>query len=139
MNTRVYKEVHRLAKALMTAAQKKDQASFDGHYTKLKQLCELHDGSDKDHPVQWETLGDFTDDFDLAISIYDKALSKAKAKNAQEYMASIGYSVALLKVELGDTQAALVSLQQAKTNAQNIIDKDLKTEIQQLIKKLESA
>jgi tetratricopeptide (TPR) repeat protein len=139
MNTKIYKEVLFFAKELMTCAHKKDQAGFDDHYQELKLLCEENDNTDKDHPVQWETLGDFTDDLEEAIIIYDKALSKAETINSKDYLSSIGYSAALLKVELGDKDSAIQYLEKAKIHSNKIIDKELKAEIHDLLKKLQEA
>ena len=136
MNTKIYKEVLFLAKELMTFAHKKDQAGFDTCYQELQEICDDNDGTDKDHPVQWETLADFTDDLDLAISIYDKALQKAAAINSKDYLSSIGFSVASLKIELGDKASAIEYLEQAKIHSNKIIDKDLKAEIHDLLKEL---
>ncbi len=137
MNTKIYKEVLYLAKELMSCANKKDQAGFDAFYQELKQICEDNDGTDKDHPVQWETLGDFTDELEQAIGIYDKALEKATAINSKDYLSSIGFSAALLKVELGDKVGAIQYLEQAKIHSNKIIDKELKAEIHDLLKKLQ--
>ena len=139
MNTRIYKEVLSLAKALMTCANKKDQTGFDANYKKLKTICDENDGTDKDHPVQWETLGDFTDDLEEAIAIYDKALQKAAAIKSIDYLSSIGYSAAQLKLELGDNVGAIEYLEQAKIHSNKIIDKELKAEIHDLLFDLKKA
>jgi len=139
MNTRIYKEVLSLAKALMTCANKKDQTGFDANYKKLKTICDENDGTDKDHPVQWEALGDFTDDLEEAIAIYDKALQKAAAIKSIDYLSSIGYSAAQLKLELGDNAGAIEYLEQAKIHSNKIIDKELKAEIHDLLFDLKKA
>lgn len=139
MNTKVYKEVLYLAKELMSCAHKKDQAGFDAFYAELQQLCDENDGTDKDHPVQWETLGDFTDDLEEAIKIYDKALVKALAINSKDYLSSLGFAAATLKIELGDTVGAIAYLEQAKIHSNKIIDKELKAEIHHVLKALQDA
>jgi len=139
MNTKIYKEVLFLAKELMSCAHKKDQVSFDAYYAELKQLCDDNDGTDKDHPVQWETLADFTDDLELAVSLYDKALSKAIEINTKDYLSSIGFSVARLQVELGNKVSAIEYLEQAKIHSNKIIDKELKADIHDLLKELKEA
>lgn len=139
MNTKIYKEVLYLAKELMTCANKKDQAGFDGYYQELKTICDDNDGTDKDHPVQWETLGDFTDDLEQAIVIYDKALEKAAAINSKDYLSSIGFSAAQLKLELGDNACAIEYLEQAKIHSNKIIDKELKAEIHDVLFDLKKA
>jgi len=138
MNTKIYKHVHTLAENLMVAVQKKDQASFDNYYQELKQVCDENEESDKDHPVQWETLADFTDDLALAITIYDKALLKAEAINSKDFRSSIGFSIASLKVELGDKESAIEYLEKAKISCNKIVDKVLKAEIHDLLEELKN-
>ena len=136
MNTRVYKAVHNLAGELMDAAHVENQRKFDSLYADLKALCEEHEGSEKDHPVQWEALADFTEDLENAVVVYAKALEKAIAINSKDYMSSIAYSMATLQVELKQTDAAIENLQNAKVSANKIADKDLKVEIDKLLEKL---
>ena len=114
MNTKIYKRVLILAGDLMHAAQRKNQARFDNLYNELKQVCDENESTDKDHPVQWETLADFTDDYTLAISIYEKALLKAEEINSKDFRSSIGFSVASLQVELGEEANAIEHLEKAK-------------------------
>ena len=137
MNTKLYKSVLNLAGELMNAAQQQDQVTFDSFYGQLKALCIEHENTEKDHPVQWETLADFTDEFADALLIYEKALAKANAINAKDYMSSIGYAMATMHVELGQTEAAIVSLQAAQVSANKIPDKALKAEIAQLLQQLQ--
>ena len=136
MNTKIYKRVLFLTDHLMAAAQEQNQTKFDGHYLALKTLCEEHENTDKDHPVQWETLADFTDDLPLAVTIYKKALVKAEAINSKDFCSSIGYSIAALSVELGDENSAIKSLEKAKIDCNKIVDKALKAEIHNLLTKL---
>ncbi len=133
MNTKIYKHVHSLAKDLMQAVHRKNQIRFDQCYAELKKVCEDNEDTDKDHPVQWETLADFTDDFDLAISIYEKALLKAQAINSKDFLSSVAFAIASLQVELGDKASAIEHLKNAKINSNKIADKDLKAEIEDLL------
>ena len=139
MNTKIYKRVLFLTDNLLAAAQQKNQKRFDGFYLELKQLCEDNEKSDKDHPVQWETLADFTDDLDLAVTIYQQALVKAEAINSKDFRSSIGFSIAALKVELGDEAGAIEHLEQAKISCNKIADKELKAEIHDLLEKLKNS
>jgi hypothetical protein len=136
MNTKIYKRVLILAGDLMHAAQRKNQARFDNLYSELKQVCDENENTDKDHPVQWETLADFTDDYVLAISIYEKALLKAEEINSKDFRSSIGFSVASLQVELGEEANAIHHLEKAKISCNKIADKELKDEIHALLEKL---
>jgi hypothetical protein len=136
MNTKIYKQVLSLTDNLLAAAQEQNQEKFDGYYSELKQLCEEHDNTDKDHPVQWETLADFTDDLTLAITIYEQALVKAEVINSKDFRSSISFSIATLKVELGDKTGAIEQLEKAKISCNKIVDKELKAEIHDLLEEL---
>lgn len=133
INTKIYKAVYELAEKLMKAAAKDDRATFEALYAELQAICVEHENTEKDHPEQWETLADFTEELEDALPIYQKALDKAVAKPSNDHIASIGFSMATLQVELGDTQAAIERLQQAQASAQRIEDKELKAEIDALL------
>lgn len=140
MNTKIYKQVHTLAKDLLKASEYKDQKSFKQYYLELKKLCEEHEGTAKDHPVQWETLADFTEEFSEAIEIYNKALLKAEAIDSVDFCSSIGYSRATMKLELGDKTGAIADLEKAKiVSCGDIEDKNLKAEIHDLLTELKNS
>jgi tetratricopeptide (TPR) repeat protein len=136
INTKIYRAIYNLAEDLLEADSKNDQARFDKLYAELKAICDDNENSDKDHPEQWETLADFTADLDQALVIYDKALTKATAINSKDHMSSIAFSMAELQLELGQTEAAIKSLKQAKITANKIEDKEFKQEFDTLLTKL---
>lgn len=136
INTKIYKSVYNLSEKMMHAANTKNQKAFDSLYEELKALCIDNENTDKDHPEQWETLADFTEELEEAVTGYEKALEKALAIDSKDHLSSIAYSMATLQVELGRTDAAIKNLQEAKINAQDIIDKNLQQEIDQLLEKL---
>lgn len=133
INTKIYKAVYSLAEKLMEAARKNDQAEFDSLYAQLKVICTENENTDRDHPEQWETLADFTEDLSAALVVYEKAQSKALAINAKDHLSSIGLSMAKLQLELGQKEAAIKSLEEAKVSANKIEDKELKAEIDTLL------
>ena len=136
MNTKIYKSVHNLAEKLLVAAKKEDQKTFDALYAELNSICIDNENTDKDHPVQWETLADFAEELEDAIAGYEKALSKALAINSKDYIASILFSMAALQIELGQKNLAMKNLQTAKSHANKIEDKALKLEINNLLNTL---
>jgi len=136
MNTKIYKAVHTLAEQLMQAASKEDRNRFDKLYSQLKAICIENEHSEKDHPVQWETLADFTEDLAEALDIYAKALEKSKAINSKDHLSSVAFAMASLQVELGQTDAAIKNLQDAKISANKIEDKAFKIEIDELLNQL---
>jgi len=136
INTKIYKAVYGLEEKLMKAAAKDDRETFDALYAELRAICIDNENTDKDHPEQWETLADFTEELEDALPIYQKALDKAVAKQSNDHIASIGFSMASLQAETGQTGAAIVSLQQARTSAQSIEDDELKADIDELLESL---
>ena len=136
INTKIYKSIYVLAENLLEADSKKDQKTFDMLYAQLKNLCIENEKSDKDHPEQWETLADFTEDLEEALVIYQKALDKATAINSKDHLSSIAFSMAELQLELGQTDAAIQNLQNAKISANKIEDREFKVEINELLSSL---
>ncbi|MFT6331089.1 MAG: glutamine synthetase type III [Bermanella sp.] len=136
INTKIYKTVYRLAEKLMDAADEEDREQFDSLYADLKSVCIDNENTDKDHPEQWETLADFTEELEDAVAGYAKALEKASAINSKDHLSSIAFSMATLQVELGQTAAAINNLQDAKISANKIEDRGLKVEIDELLEKL---
>jgi len=136
MNTKIYKRVLSLAESLLKAANKKDQVTFDALYAELNAICMEHEGGEKDHPVQWETLADFTDDIAQAAVLYKKALEKAEMIESADFCSSIRFSLASMLKELGQIEEAIEVLREAKVVSANIEDKALKNEIHDLLKSL---
>ena len=136
MNIKVYKAVHDLAEQLMEAANRNDRKRFELLFSRLKAICEENENTSKDHPVQWETLADFTEELEEAITTYEKALQKSVAINNKDHMSSVAYSMATLQIELGQTNEAIKSLKNAKVSANKIEDKALKAEIHDLLESL---
>ena len=128
-----FPQASHLAEKLMKAAAKDDRATFEALYAELEAICTEHENTGKDHPEQWETLADFTEELEDALPIYQKALDKAVAKQSNDHIASIGFSMAALQVELGDNQAAIERLQQAQASAHTTEDNELKAEIDELL------
>ncbi|MBA6244409.1 MULTISPECIES: Replicative DNA helicase [Psychrobacter] len=136
INTKIYKAIYTLAEELLEADRRGNQEKFDSLYAELNAICTDNEGTDKDHPEQWETLADFTEDLDAALVIYDKALAKATAINSKDHMSSIAFSMAVLQLETGEKEAAIQSLQNAKVTANKIEDKEFKVEIDEMLTKL---
>lgn len=136
INTKIYKAIYTLAEELLEADRKGNQAAFDAFYAELKAICIDNENTDKDHPEQWETLADFTADLEEALVIYEKALAKATVINSKDHLSSIAFSMAVLQIEMDDTEAAIKNLQDAKISANKIEDKEFKVEIDELLAKL---
>jgi cell division protein FtsL len=136
INTKIYKSVYSLSERLMEAANQDNREAFDALYAQLNAICIDNENTGKDHPEQWETLADFTEELEDAVKGYVKALEKAIAINSKDHMSSIAFSMATLQIELGQTDAAIKNLKDAKISANKIEDKALKAEIADLLEKL---
>lgn len=133
INTKIYKAVYSVSEKLLAAANKDDREAFDRLFAELKAICDDNENTSKDHPEQWETLADFTEELSDAVVAYEKALVKATEINSKDHMSSIAFSMATLQLELGEKEAAIENLQKAKISANKIEDKALKTEISELL------
>jgi len=138
INTKIYKAVYRLSEQLMDAANKDDRKKFEALYSQLNTLCVENENTPKDHPEQWETLADFTEELVEALVIYAKALKKATSINSKDHMSSIAFSMAKLQIELGQKYAAVKGLEAAKVSAAKIEDQELRHEINELLSSLSS-
>jgi len=137
MNTNLYKKVHQLAIELLKADDSNNDPIFQVYYQELKQLCEDHQHDDhKNHPVQWETLADFTNDLDAALVIYQQALDCAILREADDYQASICFSMAQLYNETQQFDAAFEKAKAAKTLCEKVDDNELLREVIALNKQL---
>ena len=72
----------------------------------------------------------------ITLALYEKTMAKAQVINAKDHLSSIGLSTARLQAELGQTQAAISSLEAAKASANKLEDKELKAEIDALLERL---
>ncbi|MFQ3250406.1 MAG: plastocyanin [Glaciecola sp.] len=136
INTKIYKAVYSLSEKLMAAAEQENRELFDSLYAELEAICIENENTVKDHPEQWETLADFTEELEDAVVIYEKALVKAKEANSKDHMSSIAFSMAKVKIDLGQTVDAIKNLKEAKISANKIEDNELKAEIDDLLEEL---
>lgn len=137
MNTKIHKKLNELSINLMKAADRQDEEKFYPLYDELKTLC-FDNESDpvKNHPEQWETLADFTDELDQAIEYYQVAIKYSQTLKLPEFMASIHYSMAVLYKDHHQAAQALECVNTANANMKRVHDKVLQEEIDQLIREL---
>jgi hypothetical protein len=140
MNTNLYKKVHRLAVELLKAADAEQENQFQVAYDELKVLCEENKtDAHKNHPVQWETLADFTEDVNEALAIYQQALDCAVIREAEDYQASISFSMAQLLNESEQFDQAFIMAKSARNLCENVDDNELLREVIALNKQLIAA
>lgn len=132
MNAQQFSEIETLAQKMLTAAENDDEGSFYALYDELESRCQQVKGSSKDHPVLWETLGDFSEEFDQAIAAYEQAFKLASELKDNEYKGSIQYALAQRYLEEGQQQLAEDALAKAEKFAGFTEDTELQEEITQL-------
>jgi hypothetical protein len=121
---------------MLLAADEEDDERFINYYQQLKTLCDEYEDKAENHPVQWETLADFTEDITEAMAIYQKAMAYAQSINADDYIASISYAMAMLFKEQDKKEQAVDSALIADKHATKTEDQQLQREIKQLLKTL---
>ncbi len=105
-------------------------------YNQIQTICETHEGTTLDHPFQWETLADFTNNNpEKAIGLYIKALALAKNSNLIEYIASVNLAIAEQYLELNEPNKAWEFANSANVVAKSISDLALKQEISKILLK----
>ena len=132
----MFSQVERLAEDMLCAAENDNEPDFYRLYDELKALCLDAKGTKKDHPVLWETLGDFSEGFEEAINAYTQAFELADALKDNEYKASILYAMAQRYVEENRALQAQDALTRAAKFASFTEDDELKAEITELMQSL---
>ena len=114
MKAPLYIEVHQLSIDMVNASEQDDHKRFKSAYKQLKKLCLDNEMGDLDHPLQWEALGDFSEDHEQRLLAYQKGLSSARHHNLPEYCASILFAKAESFLEADDIDQADQMAKQAR-------------------------
>lgn len=129
----LYDVVHGLAIDIANAsAAENDQAGAEA-YDALKELCQSHEGSELDHPLQWEALGDFSENHEEALQAYQKGLICSSKLALPEYSASIKFAMAESYFEQKNTIKAQQLASEANIEAARTNDKELKMAISEFL------
>jgi hypothetical protein len=133
MTAPLYDVVHNLALEIANAsATNNEQAGLEA-YDALKELCLSQEGSDLDHPLQWEALGDFSDNHEDALQAYQKGLVCSSKLGLIEYTASIKFAMAESYFEQNNISKAQQLASEANTEAACIDDNELKVAINEFL------
>jgi hypothetical protein len=138
MNPEFHEAVHEIVLEIVNASEIGDKKTEWAAYQKLVSICENSEKSGRNHPFQWETLGDFTHDQNLAVNFYEKALSYALAAELDEYVSSISLAMAEALIDLGNTKKAKIFAAQANEAAEKTDDLELRTSVSELLLRLSS-
>lgn len=135
-NPTIAKALEALTEQLMAASEVEDWVLFDQLYADLKAICQDNEQTADNHPEQWETLGDFTEDLVEALPVYEQALLLAENIESDRHIASICFSIASVKYELEQPSDCPALLERAKEHAAKYDDVELIEEIDELANSL---
>lgn len=130
MKAPLYDEILKTCQQIANASAEDNHEKRDDACKNLQKLCATHQGGPKDHPLQWEALGDFTQDGDLAMDIYEIALAIADKLKLLTFTASIYLAMAQRQNEFEATDKAIEYAKQAEMASEHIDSEELKQEIQ---------
>lgn len=132
----IYQEVYDIALKLIEASERNNLPAQWDAYNELEALCHDHQNTTYDHPFQWETLADFTDDPYRALDIYQKALELADKQQKVNYVASAQLAMAENYFELELFEKANNLALKANDNAKDLSNLVLRREISEFLLKL---
>jgi hypothetical protein len=138
MRAPLYDDIHSLAINIVNASENGNEEKEVEAYDILRNLCDINEGGNYDHPLQWEALGDFSDNHIAAIDAYKKGLSCSQHLGLTEYSASINFAMAeSYKGENDFIEAHKLALESLKL-ANTTKDKELKQAINDFIKEFDN-
>lgn len=133
MKAPLYNEILDICQHIANASADNNDDARNDACKNLQKLCATNQGSPKDHPLQWEALGDFTDDGDLAMDIYEIALTSAEKLTLPSFTASIYLAMAQRQQEIEELEKAMELAKKAQLASENIDDNELQQEIKDFI------
>lgn len=131
-----YDVVHGLAIAIANASEADDDQLAAEAYSSLRELCDNQEGTDSDHPLQWEALGDFSENHLEALQAYQKGLTCSENLDLHEYSASIKFAMAESYLEQEDSQEAKRLATEANVDAANAGANELNAVISEFLNEL---
>ena len=136
MKAPLYDEILGICQQIANASTESNDETRDNACKDLQKLCATNQETPKDHPLQWEALGDFTEDGDLAMDIYEIALNTANKLKLSTFTASIYLAMAQRQQEFEESSKAVEYAKQAEIASESIDDEELKEEIKSFLASL---
>jgi len=133
MKAPLYDEILEICQQIANASAEGNDDNRNNACKNLQKLCATSQGTPKDHPLQWEALGDFTEDGDLAMDIYEIALVSASKLQLPKFTTSIYLAMAQRQQEFNEPEKATEYAKQAEIASENIDDDELKQEIKSFL------
>lgn len=129
MKAPLYNEILNICSKIADASAQDNHESRQQACQELQKLCAKNQGTPMDHPLQWEALGDFTEDGDLAMDIYEIALTTADKLSLPTFTASIFLAMAQRQQEFEEIEQAIDYAKLAENACAKTDSKDLNQEI----------
>ena len=136
MASPLLKEIEKITDALLQAAESGNSEAYGKQYTSLIELCFEYQDEEKNHPLQWEILADFTEDAEEAITYYRKALGFADEIQDFPSLTSIQLALTRLYIEQENSDESSSAADMAYEYAQLSQDQSLLREAEDIIKQL---
>lgn len=136
MKAPLYDEILNICQQIAKASADNNDDLRNAACKDLQKLCATSQGTPKDHPLQWEALGDFTEDGDLAMDIYEIALATASKLTLPTFTASVYLAMAQRQQEFEENSKALEYAKQAEIASESIDNEELKQEIKSFLVQL---
>ncbi len=136
MKAPLYDEILNICQKIANASAEGNDEVRSNACKDLQKLCATNQNTPKDHPLQWEALGDFTEEGDLAIDIYEIALASADILKLPTFTASVYLAMAQRQQEFEETDKAIEYAKKAEIASKNIDSDELKQEIKTFLAEL---
>jgi len=133
MKAPLYNEILDICQLIANASAKGDDDARSDACKSLQKLCATNQDTPKDHPLQWEALADFTEEGDLAMDIYEIALSSAEKLKLPAFTASAYLAMAQRQNEFEETEKAKELAEKADAVSENYDSEELKQEIKDFL------
>jgi len=136
MKAPLFEDILKISQSIADASANNDEELRTHHYQQLIKLCATNENSPKDHPLQWEALGDFTNDSEQAVDIYEKGLICAQNLKLIDYTGSIYLTMAQRYEEMEEIEKASEFASKAQSLIAEISSDELKNDIELYLKTL---
>lgn len=138
MKAPLFDDILRISQAIADASAVENEEARNASYQELIKLCATNDNSPRNHPLQWEALGDFTVDSEQALDIYQKGLDIADKLSLTNFTASIYLAMGQRHQEMEELDKAKAFADKVSPLADQVTNDELKTDIQQFVGTLSS-
>ena len=132
MRAKLAEDIQALANSIIEANEAGDDQAEGQAYEQLKHLCYTNRNSNKNHPLQWEALGDFSASLPEAVAAYEEGLVLAQKFKMHDSVAALYLALAEAYYHNSDLDLARQRIESAEAAAKHCEDFQLKGAINEL-------